>query len=223
MPMCNVTVAPPDPTQTVTPMDQVLRDLTCPQPEEVVLSYLRVANMAADDLAVDVYLDNGEQPWIAGLRGGVVSREEGSSWRSISPGAHLIGVWRAGEPTSEAPLLEVSFAIAGDEGKEVLLGSADPRTADPLKVRVTKQVEILAGHARFVNAMADVGAVDIEFYLPGQQPGGVDPSALIENLEAFTGRNASLALGEYEVYVWPAGERDAAFVAGGFIDALVGW
>jgi len=214
MPMCNVTVAPPDPNQPVTQMDQVLRDLTCPQPEEVVLSYLRVTNMAADDLAVDVYIDNGEQPWIAGLRGGVVSREEGSSWRSLSPGAHLIGVWRAGEPTSEAPLLEVSFAISGDEGKEVLLGSGDPRTADPLQLTVTGGVELLDGNARFVNAMADVSAVDIEFYLPGQQPGGVDPSASIENLEAFSARNASLAQGDYEVYVWVAGSRDVLLVDG---------
>ena len=218
MPMCDVTVAPPDPMQAVTPMDQVLRDLTCPQPEEVVLSYLRISNMAGDDLAIDVYLDNGQTPVVAGLMGGVVSREEGSTWRAISPGAHLVGIWRAGEPTSEAPLSEFSFAISGDQGRELLIGSPDPETADVLRFQVSDAIEVTEQNLRVVNAFADVDAVDVEFYLPGQEPGGVDPSAVVTNISALAGGELSLPEDTYEVYVWPAGDRARALIDGATLE-----
>lgn len=129
MPLCNVTVAPMDPTAPVTERDQLLRDETCPQVEDVAVSYVRVSHMALEAGAYDVYLDRGATPWVQGLA--PASFEQGmQGYLPVTPGTHLLEFFPAGGESTEEPVADITVSIARDEITEVVVATSAPLSAD---------------------------------------------------------------------------------------------
>lgn len=170
MPMCNVTIAPLDPSQPVSVTDQQQRDATCPQPEETVRAFVRLFHFAEDLGAVDLYLDRGAEPWIASLAPG--GPYDGSTanqtYIELLPGAHTVGVLPAGASVLDAPLAELTFAIARDSARDVVLSPASPSSADVVELGVLPE----RGEALVIaNLIPDVDAIDVQvFDVGGEQP-----------------------------------------------------
>ncbi len=134
-PLCNVTVAPDDPSAQVGERDQLLRDETCPQPEDRAQGYVRVVHAQLGDGAgaYDVYLDRGEEPWIASLGAGQVATST-DSYFVLSPGTHLLEFYAEGTPSYEAPLADITVSVSRDQVQEVVIGAAAVGSADVVRL-----------------------------------------------------------------------------------------
>ena len=170
MPMCNVTVAPLDPSGPVSVTDQQQRDATCPQPEEVASSYVRLFHFADELGDVDLYLDRGAEPWVASLGAGGLydGAEAEQTYLELVPGAHTIGVLPAGASVLDAPLAELTFAIERDGARDIVLGPASPASADVIELGVLPERGVTLPVANFI---ADADAIDVRvFEVGGEQP-----------------------------------------------------
>lgn len=208
MPLCDVTVAPPDPSQPVTEADQRARDATCPQPEEVVRSFVRVGHRGVGVGPLDLYLDRGQEPWIAGLEEGrayegVLANQ---GWVTLAPGQHLVSILPAGTPASEAPLLELTFALQRDRVYELSLFSPDPRESEHLRARISEAFSPEDAELRVLNLAPDLDEVDVV----ASPAGGGEPVELASGLGAGAEARVELAAGEFDVRFWRAGSRAPA-------------
>ena len=134
LPLCDVTVAPADPSAPVGEGDQALRDETCPQAADEALAYLRITHLNEALGAVDIYLDRElEEAFVLGLEPGEFEAREGG-FLSVAPGTRLLEIYAQGTPPTQAPLAEATVSLRRDEVREVALGASAPQSADALRL-----------------------------------------------------------------------------------------
>ncbi len=161
MPLCNVTVAPDDPSAPVSERDQLLRDETCPQVEDVAISYVRLTHMALPEQAYDVYLDRAREPWVQGLTAGSFVQEM-EGFLQVDPGTHLLEFFPAGSPSSEQPVADITVSVTRDEVSEVVVASPSPEQADPIVVYRRQVMDVPASSSlRLWHISPDLGGVTL--------------------------------------------------------------
>lgn len=226
MAMCNLTVAPPEGETTVTPVDQLQRDATCPQPDDQAVSFLRVLHLAQGLGPVDIYADRGVMPLAQGVEPGeIASFSMGMSsleYTALDPGTHVIEVRLAGAPAQSAPVLERSLSLQRDQGHVLTLGDT-PASQSERVVSFSTQAQARAEGVRVVQSAPDVSGVDVVVY-PFQQPQLLgSPVVLAQNVSARTwSSRVGIASGSYRAILWPQGSPQDSIEQALFVsDALV--
>lgn len=209
LPMCDVTVAPPEGSTSLTASDQAARDATCPVPQVPTKSLLSVVHMGQRAGSVDVYVD-GQGPALAmSLNDG---QREGADFLEVTPGAHVISILSAGSSPIEPPLAELQVALWKDEAYLVVLGAAAPNSSTVIKpFLVTLDREADGPGIRVVQAMGDVGSpVDV---IARRGAGDVVLLASALSAQRAVAAPVPLSAGDYRVEVWPQGLVDAPDLA----------
>lgn len=174
LPLCNLTVAPMGSRTLVSTTDQMMRDATCPQPTELVVSYVTLVHLAMEAGPVDVYLDDKQTPWVSNVSPNQRATSGTSMYLEVAPGTHTVGVRTAGSSVLNEPLAEHTMAVFRDEGTRLILGAAHPSKSDRL-VLYSQRIVLGDELRRLVHTMVDVLDVDVW---------GVPPGGSVEDAQA---------------------------------------
>lgn len=217
LPLCNLTVAPPQGSTTLTAADQLQRDTTCPQPQIPTFSFVSLVHLAQRAGVVDVYVDGQSPPWVSGLSFEQrASAQQQEAYLTLSPGAHVISILPAQSSPIEPPLAELQVALNRDEAYLLVLGASPPSSAQALKPFISPVERELAQGVRVVDALGDGPAVDVIARDGGQK------IVLAQGLtQGRLGDPVSVQAGEYAVEVWAQGTVDEPEQAPLFVRAQV--